>query len=59
MPAIKAIVAAVAAGAGAFGTAASDGRITLVEWGVIVAAVAGTFGAVYAAPANTTPPAGK
>lgn len=54
---IKAIVACVIAGAGAVGTAATDGHITVVEWCAIVATTAVALGGVYASPRNTpTPP---
>lgn len=53
---IKAIVAGIVAGAGAFGAAIADGTITGPEWAVIGGAVIAGVGAVYAAPKNATPP---
>lgn len=54
---VKAIVAGVIAGAGAFGTAFADGHITVIEGCAVVAAIAVAVGAVYAAPKNTDKPA--
>lgn len=56
----KAVAAATAAFAGAFGTAAADGTVTTAEWvGVAIAVVLAGVG-TYAAPKNRepgTPPA--
>lgn len=53
---IKAIVAGIVAGAGAFSTAFADGAITGAEGGVICLAAVAGFVAVYSAPANKPKP---
>jgi len=51
----KAIVAAVAAGAGAVGTALTDNTITPSEAWVIVGAVLGALGFTWAVPNRPSP----
>jgi len=51
----KAIVAALTAGLGAYGTAVADGSVTAQEWvGVAVAVLAG-LGLVWAVPNQPAP----
>lgn len=49
-PVRKAVVAGLAAGAASFAVATTDGKVTLAEVGVIVAAVVVAGAAVYRVP---------
>jgi hypothetical protein len=49
-PVAKTVAACVAAGLGAFATAASDGAVTPTEWMVIAATALGSSGLVYTIP---------
>lgn len=46
----KAIVAALAAGAGTLGTALADDKVTTGEWVLVALAVLGALGVTWAVP---------
>jgi hypothetical protein len=46
----KAIIGALVAGAGAWGTAVADGQVTAQEWSGVVAAFLVALGAIWAVP---------
>jgi len=50
----KAIVGALVAGAGTWGTAVADGSITATEWSAIVVTVLLSLGVVWAVPNTGT-----